>query len=281
MIIASIVAMTAKEVAMTVDVNFYNEGPEAVKVALRQQALHINTNNLGSLNDTRLFKHAEILKGHLHDNDFEFAFSHERHLLEQYYAIREHCYRNVENGPKEFDGGEDFYDRISDILIVKHKGKVIGGARIVGKLPGSEIHIPIEAEGICLDDIFPEMSLHKWGYCEFGRLAILENYRSMDLLKAIISSLSRRAQARHYRYLFSIAPLTQSRCYRRVFQKLGFAHPYVIHEDIHLHKSEEECGNLKMYLASLKFPDHAQLRKAANDWVHERKPSLQTANRAQ
>ena len=189
-------------------------------------------------------------------DDFELAFSRERRLLEQYYAIRQHCYRNVENGPAEFDGREDFYDRISDILIVKHAGEVVGGARIVGRPRNVSIPLPLEQDGVSISKSLPEFNLDRLACCEFGRLAILDEYRSKVLLKEVVRSLIQRAIYRSYDYLIALSPLVQARCYRIICHNLKLPYPYLIHNGINVNKSELECGNLKMYLATLRLPKH-------------------------
>lgn len=186
--------------------------------------------------------------------EFKMVFTHEPSLKNQYYEIREKCYRAVEGGPSNFSGAEDCYDPISDTLIILNKEKVIGGARIIGSFKEHHIKLPIEEENFYLREIFTEYHLKKNNYCEFSRLAILPEFRSLELLKLILKTLSQKSISRNYKYLFSMAPLVQVRCYRRAFKSLNFPYPYIIHNNIDIpNKSELEVGNLKMYLASMQF----------------------------
>ncbi len=177
--------------------------------------------------------------------------------------MRETCYRQVPDGPQDFDGSEDEYDCISDILVIKNKGKVVGGARIIGKSPYADYVLPLEEEGFTLENLFPDFSLQSTGHCEFGRLAVLPEYRDQSLLQSILYALSIQSVKRGYKYLFSMAPYTQARCYRMTFRALNFQNPYVIYNEIEIpQKSKAECGVLKMRLASLQFPKSLEDAKA-------------------
>ena len=59
----------------------------------------------------------------------EFKLTREPHLLEQYYALREQCFRE-ELGLPDFDGSEEECDRKGHILLAIQDGRCIGGARI-------------------------------------------------------------------------------------------------------------------------------------------------------
>ncbi len=116
--------------------------------------------------------------------------------------------------------------------------------------------LPLEESFFQLKALFPEYELNKNSYCEFGRLAILNPHRSKDLLKNIVKALCKKSVERGYRYLFSMSPEQQARCYRMIIQAINFPHPYIIHNNIELpQKMQSECGILKMKLSSLRFPN--------------------------
>lgn len=186
----------------------------------------------------------------------QLFFTKDNKLLSSYYKIREECYRAVENGPAAFEGREDHYDRLSDILVIVNNGHVIGGARIFGRAANSRISLPLEEDGFSMKRVFSRLDLNDMPYCEFGRMAILPEYRTLDLLQAMIDRLLKKSISRGYKYLFTMAPYVQSRCYRKIVGTLNFPYPYEIHKDIVMpRKSASECGVLKMYLSSLQFPD--------------------------
>ena len=64
----------------------------------------------------------------------EFIESRDPALLEQYYQLRQTCFRK-ELGIPDFDGSEDELDRQSSILLAIQDGRCIGGARISPHVP--------------------------------------------------------------------------------------------------------------------------------------------------
>ena len=57
----------------------------------------------------------------------EFKLSRDPHLLQQYYDLREQCYRE-ELGIPDFDGSEELDDQRGHILLAIENGRCIGGA---------------------------------------------------------------------------------------------------------------------------------------------------------
>ena len=55
-------------------------------------------------------------------------------LLEQYYDLREKCFRK-ELGLPDFDGGEDERDLQGEIVIARQGDRCVGGARIANGSP--------------------------------------------------------------------------------------------------------------------------------------------------
>ena len=187
--------------------------------------------------------------------NFQIYFSKKKEDLKEYYQIREQCYRRVPDGPKDFDGSEDMFDRMSDIMIVRANNQIIGGARIYGRTNKNDPNLPLEEDGFLLKNLFPDKQLDRVSYCEFGRMAVLEQFRSKVLLKTIVVNLCQMSIARGYKYLFTMSPLQQARCYRMIINEIDFPHKYNIYRDIELpQKSEKIGGVLKMQLSSLKFP---------------------------
>ena len=188
-------------------------------------------------------------------------FTKDRNLLSGYYEVRQTCYRLVRNGPRNFCGAEDQFDQNSDILVVTLGQRVVGGARISGAGLEKERHLPLEQDGLVLDDVFPELRLSEQTYCEFSRMAILPGYRTPALVDELICSLLTMAILRGYGFLFAMSPLVQARCYRKVVKNNDFPFDFLIHDQFVLPpKSEAECGSLKMFLSSLQFP------KSLNEW---------------
>lgn len=171
-------------------------------------------------------------------------------MLEQYYAVREYCYKTDLN-LHHFPSGEDEYDKKGSILVVTFNDKVIGGARIISSDPEQPIALPLEEDGLNIQSLFPEIRHER--YCEFTRLAVLPEFRGMDILTKIIDALSKEAMNQDNRHLFSIAPLKQSRCYKMIFSKLGFN--YELLSNITLPDKEFYKGLEDITLSKLDFCD--------------------------
>lgn len=187
------------------------------------------------------------------NKNFSLFFTKDDDLLNDYYTIREKCYRKVKNGPQNFDGREDLYDRLSDILVVTYRDIVVGGVRIFGNL--SCDHIPLETKDFRLKKLLPEFDLENNNYCEFGRLSLLDSFRNHDMLDNIVEDLVTFSIAKGYKYLFFISPLVQARCYQQSLQRIGFYGAFKIYRDLKMiDKTEDECGGLDMFLSSVEFP---------------------------
>ena len=188
-------------------------------------------------------------------SDLRLFFTKDQNTLDQYYKIRERCYRQVKNGPKDFDGHQDVYDISGDILIVTYKDVVVGGARIFDNYQTKKLRLPLETDEFILHEQLPHLKLDNSSYCEFGRLALLKSFRHSKILDTIVENLVTYSIARGYRYLFFMSPLVQARCYKQALSRLQVNGEFRIYRDIKINgKTPEECGVLDMYLSSLKFP---------------------------
>ena len=209
----------------------------------------------------QLLVSSKQIQNHQEPQGFSCFFSQNDIYLNTYFKVREHCYRHVDGGPKDFDGSRDAYDEQADVIIVKYEDKVIGGARIVGSTRENRVFLPMESQNFQLNDIFPSYNLSEKGYCEFSRLAILKEYRSMELLNYVCGALIRKTIERGYDYLFAFTPLIQARTYRTVAHNLNLPRSYNIHMRLNApQKDEKEVGDLKMYLSSLLLPSSHEMK---------------------
>ena len=150
-----------------------------------------------------------------------YEYTTNKALLEQYYQIREECYREG-LGLENFSGAEDEYDRIGHIAIARRGNKVIGGIRLTVSTPDSTVRLPLEEEGFMMKDIFPELGLPKLNYCEITRLAVIPTFRVGDTSKELIRLMLQKAIVENCAYQFSVAPLIQARNYRMLIKQIGF-----------------------------------------------------------
>lgn len=158
-----------------------------------------------------------------------FELSREPRMLQQYYRIREQCFRS-ELGVAGFDGGEDCYDGLSDVLVIRDGDRCIGGVRMLdpSKLPGHRL--PFEAGDV---DIRRYLSIEQEPlsqYCQWSRLAIDPKYRNKVDLLQFCNALTESAKNKGFLYSLYISEGIRTRLFMKLHKKLGF--DYHILEDV-------------------------------------------------
>jgi hypothetical protein len=147
-------------------------------------------------------------------------------LLEQYYRIREMCFRR-ELGIEDFDGSEDARDRRSHILIARVGNRCIGGTRITGRHPGSLHPVPVEEEGLDLVAELPGLRLAESSFCQWGRLALDPAYRTPDVLRRYCNAMIDASRALGYTLSLVVTDINRARLYKRLFYVLGYRYDIV------------------------------------------------------
>ena len=151
-----------------------------------------------------------------------FVVSKSEALLEQYYALREECFRK-ELGVADFDGGEDEDDRRGTVLLAVENGnRVIAGARIVGSYADNPTRLPMENDDFRIRDSFPALGLAGLSYCYWGRLAIRPQYRSNKLSKLFLREILELSAELGFYYAFIVTDASRSRFYRLMHTALGY-----------------------------------------------------------
>ncbi|WP_210396531.1 hypothetical protein [Motiliproteus sediminis] len=171
-----------------------------------------------------------------------FELTRNAELLEQYYRLRERCFRE-DLGLPDFDGSEDAWDRCSQILIAREGDRCIGGMRITGREPALGV-LPIEEEGVdlsCLRRALPQDSPR---YCQWGRLALLPEVRSTELLQDFIAEMIIHSRQLGYQYSVMVAGMNRSRLYRRLYRGLGLRYDIVPELRVPAEEGFEELPHL-------------------------------------
>lgn len=194
---------------------------------------------------------------------FEFTKSPE--LLEQYYRIRQDCFRR-DLGIDEFDGSEDIYDRVSDIIIARIGDRCVGGARLTGNRSLAGALLPMENDSFRFSQVLSGLGLYDGNYCQCGRLALLPEFRNMDTVRGIFDGLINRCIEFDYAYAFNVASLNHARLYKRLHSSLGF--DYRVFSSVDLPR-EEDFEGLEHFL-SISFLDKEYSGFSASDrlWIH-------------
>ena len=152
-----------------------------------------------------------------------FEISTEPELLKSYYHIRQACFRK-DLGLSGFDGSEDQYDRLGSILIARDGDHCIGGMRISGSTPQQRVQLPVEHQVPQVRRLINRITGPDSSYCQWTRLAILSEYRSMELMKQLCEAVYIASTELGYQLSFNIAGHLQARLYKQIYSSLGYDH---------------------------------------------------------
>lgn len=177
-------------------------------------------------------------------------------LLNQYYKLREDCYRQ-DFGLKRFSGAEDDYDRVGKIVVARIGRRVIGGSRIIISSPEKRIKLPMENDNFKLIDILPEFSLATKSYCEFSRLVVKPGYRKHSIAIAISNYLVEIAKQEDCAFEFIISSMATYRTHRAIARKLGINQTVLLGITVPKCAIYEKLNEIGIYLsvACFKHPD--------------------------
>lgn len=169
----------------------------------------------------------------------EFKVSRDPVLLQQYYALRERCFRSELDLP-DFDGSEEEQDRQGHILLALHEGRCIGGARISPRVAWSS---QVEA-----------LALEQDTCCMWERLGVEPRLRTLQLLREFCANLICISAAAGYRHAMVLSSLRNARFYRQCHSALGV--DFNIHRPVP-HCAEGSFAGLEHYLSIANLDDHA------------------------
>lgn len=149
----------------------------------------------------------------------EFKISRDPQLLSQYYALREHYFRE-ELGIPDFDGSEDEMDRQGQIFLAIQDGRVVGGARISAQLPAQGYHHEL--------DLIPE------NCCMWERFFLDKTVRTLQLFRDFCVHLVRATRMLGYRHAMMLSSLRNARFYRQCHTAMGIG--------FQIHRNVQDCA---------------------------------------
>ncbi len=149
----------------------------------------------------------------------EFKVSCDAETLEQYYRLREHCFRS-ELGLSGFDGSEEEQDRRSRIMVALQDGRCVGGVRISPR--------------ISLASQVQQLGLDKDSCCMWERFAIDPVMRTLDVFRDFSSYLINTSRDIGYEHAMVLSSLANARFYRRCHSALGVR--------FHIHRHVPHCA---------------------------------------
>jgi hypothetical protein len=174
----------------------------------------------------------------------EFKITRDSQVLNQYYQLRERCFRS-ELGLATFDGSEEEQDRRSQIMVALYNGRCVGGVRI-----SPHITLSSQLDQLGLDQ---EMS------CMWERFAIDPVMRTLCMFREFSSFLVNASRESGYEHAMVLSSLPNARFYRRYYTALGVK--------FHIHRHVPHCAqgvfsSLEHYLSVAHLERRQQLRVA-------------------
>lgn len=174
----------------------------------------------------------------------EFQLSEQSEHLDQYYHLRERCFRE-DLGLSEFDGSEEDGDRSSSIFVALEAGKCMGGVRI-------SAHTPLQSQ---LDLLQIEAKT----CCVWERFAIHPAMRSVDFFLRFCHHLVDATRDSGFDHAMVLSSLRNARFYRRCHSALGV--DFEIHRPVP-HCAQGHFAGLEHYLSVAHLRDSQPLRLA-------------------
>ena len=135
-----------------------------------------------------------------------FELCQDGRMLEQYYDLREKCFRKELDLP-DFDGGEDERDLQGQIIIVCQDDRCVGGARIANSAP--------------LGDQLRELAVNPRASCMWERFVVDPSVRSLQLIRDFVGHLIEYSRKAGYHYAAVLSSLRNARFYRQCHSALG------------------------------------------------------------
>ena len=160
-----------------------------------------------------------------------FKLSQDPQLLEQYYDLREHCFRE-ELGLPDFDGSEEEQDRHGQILLAVENGRCIAGVRI--------------SPGVSLQSQVQHLGLKRDACCMWERLVFDPAVRTVQLIREFIAYLIEISRETGFQHAMVLSSLRNARFYRLCHSALGVG--FQIHRHVP-HSAEGAFAGLEHYLS--------------------------------
>jgi hypothetical protein len=175
-----------------------------------------------------------------------FELSRNPRLLEQYYGLREHCFRK-ELGLPDFDGSEEKRDRQGQILLAVQDGRCIAGVRI-------SPHVLLQSQ-------IQQLGLEHDTCCMWERFVFHPAVRSMQLIREFTAYLIEISRGTGFQHAMVLSSLRNARFYRLCHSALGVG--FQIHRHVP-HCARGKFSGLEHYLSVANLQDKKPLRITAN-----------------
>ena len=166
-------------------------------------------------------------------------------LLHQYYKLRETVYRKSFS-LKDFDGGEDFYDKISHILIARRGNLCLGGCRLTIREGDETWLLPTEVDEYIFRDLFPDFGLDRVKHGEISRFVVMEDSGDDDIYYGLCKAMYDIVTASNIHYLFVSSTYSMARNWRFIANNFGVRTTKIVDG---IHPPDKVLGeDIKWYL---------------------------------
>lgn len=183
-----------------------------------------------------------------------YEYTNSPDYLLQYQHVRAQMYARV-LGLRHFSGELDAQDAYSHILVARRGNQVLGGARVTIRQTGQLTPLPMEAHGMPLQQLLPELGLAYCSYGEFSRLARLPDLDAKEFTRTVYPYVMQKALECNVQHLFAVATQAQARMYRIVHR---YTHlPLTVRDDIAVPEHPIHEG-LRMVLMHIAVPTQQQ-----------------------
>ena len=174
-----------------------------------------------------------------------YEVSRDTQLLQQYYKLREECFRE-ELGLPDFDGSENERDRRGHIFIAHKHGRCVGGVRISSELTD--------------ENYFQGLDLDLGTCCAWERFVFHPSERSTQFSRDFLANLIHISSLLDYKQSLVLSSLRNARFYRLFHTALGVV--FRIHRAVP-ELAHGEFAALEHYLSVAHLQEVQQLRLAA------------------
>ena len=149
----------------------------------------------------------------------QFEICTDARLLNQYYQLREDCFRK-ELGIPDFDGSEEYQDRRGHIVVGVKDGNCVGGVRISSHLPVREqLH---------------KLNIHPHKCCIWERFVVAPAARSLQMVHDFVAHAIEASHKAGYHHAVMVSSLKNARLYRHCHTQLGV--------DFDIHHEVPDCA---------------------------------------
>jgi hypothetical protein len=161
----------------------------------------------------------------------EFKLTRDPRLLEQYYALREQCFRE-ELGLPDFDGSEDAHDRQGHIVLAIQDGRCIGGVRI--------------SPNVSLQSQIQQLGLKRETCCMWERFVFDPAVRTVQLIRDFFIHLVEVTREVGFHHAMVLSSRLNARFYRQCGSAIGYK--FQIHRHVP-HSATGAFSGLEHYLS--------------------------------